>query len=113
MMNRRKLLSRFAGLLGLGFAASKASAKSQLSPIEIAKAWQEPSFRNGLSKAQWEALPPNPAGEIRGGEFNGNLQTAQSSGNNCSGNNCSGNSCSGNNCSGNNCSGNNCSGNRC
>ena len=111
MSDRRKFLSRFAGLLGLVFASSKANAKVQLTPEEIVKAWEDPVFRNSLTKDQWDALPPNPAGEIRSGEFKGNLQIA--SGNNCSGNNCSGNSCSGNNCSGNNCSGNNCSGNSC
>jgi len=117
MDSRRKFLSRLTAILGLGLAANKASANAQLSPLEIVKAWEDPSFRNSLSKAQWDALPPNPAGEIRGGEFNGDLQMVASgdncSGNNCSGNNCSGNNCSGNNCSGNSCSGNNCSGNNC
>lgn len=110
-MHRRKLLYRFAGLLGLGFVASQANAKIQLSPKEIARAWQDPSFRNRLTRDQWDALPPNPAGQIKSGEFNGSFQMA--SGNDCSGNNCSGNNCSGDNCSGNNCSGNNCSGNSC
>ena len=121
MVDRRKLLSRLAGLFGAGLAASQANAKTLLTPEEIVKAWQDPSFRNRLSKEQWDALPPNPAGEVRSGQFKGDLQMASGnncsgnncSGNNCSGNNCSGNSCSGNNCSGNNCSGNNCSGNNC
>jgi mersacidin/lichenicidin family type 2 lantibiotic len=111
MVDRRKLLTRLAGLFGIGMAASQANAKGLLSAEEIVKAWQDPSFRNSLSKEQWDALPPNPAGEVRSGQFKGDLQMA--SGNNCSGNNCSGNNCSGNNCSGNSCSGNNCSGNNC
>ena len=98
MVDRRKLLSRLAGLFGAGLAASQANAKTLLTPEEIVKAWQDPSFRNRLSKEQWDALPPNPAGEVRSGQFKGDLQMA--SGNNCSGNNCSGNNCSGNNCSG-------------
>lgn len=105
-MDRRKFVSWSLGMAGLGLFASKSNANVLLSPEEIVKAWQDPSFRESLSNKQWEALPPNPAGEIRGGEFKGNVQLA--SGNNCSGNNCSGNNCSGNNCSGNNCSGNNC-----
>ena len=111
MIGRRKFVVSLFGLLGLGFIGSKASAKTELSPEDVVKAWEDPSFRSRLSEAQWAALPPNPAGEIKSGEFNGNIELA--SGNNCSGNNCSGNSCSGNNCSGNNCSGNNCSGNNC
>ena len=121
MVDRRKILSRLAGLIGVGMATSQANAKVLLTPEEIVKAWQDPSFRNNLSKEQWDLLPPNPAGEVRSGQFKGDLQMASGnncsgnncSGNNCSGNNCSGNSCSGNNCSGNNCSGNNCSGNNC
>ena len=121
MLNRRKFLSRFGVILGLGIAGSRANAKNQLSPEEIVKAWEDPTFRNSLSKSQWDALPPNPAGEIKNGQFKGDWLMASGnncsgnncSGNNCSGNNCSGNSCSGNNCSGNNCSGNNCSGNNC
>ena len=110
-MDRRKFFSFSLGLFGLGLAATKANAIAKLSPEEIVKAWEDPSFRNSLSQQQWDALPPNPAGDIRSGEFKGNIQLA--SGNNCSGNNCSGNNCSGNGCSGNNCSGNNCSGNSC
>jgi mersacidin/lichenicidin family type 2 lantibiotic len=110
-MNRRKFFSLSFGMIGLGLFASKTNANVQLSPEEIVKAWQDPSFRNSLSKKQWEALPPNPAGEIRSGEFKGNVQLA--SGNSCSGNSCSGNSCSGNSCSGSSCSGNSCSGNSC
>ena len=110
-MNRRKLFAHVLGVCGLGFLGSKASAKAQLTSDQIIRAWQDPVFRGSLTKEQWEALPPNPAGDLRSGEFKGNLQMA--SGNNCSGNNCSGNNCSGNNCSGNNCSGNNCSGNNC
>ena len=100
MNMRRKLLLRLAGLVGLGIA-SKASAKIQLSPDEIAKAWEDPTFRNSLSKEQWNALPTNPAGNVTTGEFKGDMQLA--SGNSCSGNSCSGNSCSGNSCSGNRC----------
>ena len=100
-MDRRKFFSFSLGIFGLGLAASKASANVQLSPEDIVKAWQDPTFRNSLSKKQWEALPPNPAGEVRSGEFKGNIQVA--SGNDCSGNNCSGNNCSGNSCSGNRC----------
>ena len=119
MIDRRKLLTRLASLVGLGVAASKVNAK--LSTEEIVRAWQDPAFRNSLSKEQWEALPANPAGMVKSGEFKGDFQLASGnncsgnncSGNNCSGNNCSGNSCSGNGCSGNNCSGNNCSGNNC
>ena len=116
MSDRRKFLTHFLGLAGLGLLGSKASAKTELTKEEIVKAWQDPEFRNSLTEAQWDSLPSNPAGEIKGGEFKGNLQIASGnscSGNNCSGNNCSGNNCSGNNCSGNNCSGNNCSGNSC
>ena len=113
---RRNFLSTLATLLGGGLAANKVNAAAQLSPDQIARAWQDPDFRRSLTQEQWEALPPNPAGEIRRGEFKGDLQMASGnfcSGNNCSGNNCSGNNCSGNNCSGNSCSGNNCSGNNC
>ena len=70
---RRKLLLRLAGLAGLG-VASKANAKIQLSPDEIAKAWQDPSFRNSLSKEQWDALPSNPAGKVTSGEFKGDIR---------------------------------------
>lgn len=108
---RRKLLLRLAGLIGFGVASTKIQAKIQLSSDEIARAWQDPSYRNSLSKEQWDSLPANPAGNVKSGEFKGDIQLA--SGNNCSGNNCSGNNCSGNNCSGNACSGNNCSGNGC
>ena len=96
MIGRRKFVVSLFGLLGLGFIGSKASAKTELSPEDVVKAWEDPSFRSRLSEAQWAALPPNPAGEIKSGEFNGNIELA--SGNNCSGNNCSGNRCSGNNC---------------
>ncbi|MEY4277663.1 MAG: hypothetical protein RI975_929 [Pseudomonadota bacterium] len=116
MNNRRKILARFAGFFGLGLAGASANAKSQLTPEQIVKAWEDPSFRSSLTKEQWEALPPNPAGEVRSSEFKGDIKMASGnfcSGNNCSGNNCSGNNCSGNNCSGNNCSGNSCSGNNC
>jgi mersacidin/lichenicidin family type 2 lantibiotic len=117
MIDRRKFVLQCLGLLGLGFIGSKARAKTELSPEDIVKAWEDPSFRSRLSQSQWDALPPNPAGEIKSGEFNGNLELAASgnacSGNNCSGDNCSGNNCSGNNCSGDNCSGNNCSGDNC
>ncbi len=108
---RRKIFSIFAALLGGAFTAKKVSASLEMSPEDVARAWQDPEYRNTLSKKQWESMPANPAGEVREGQFKGNL--AQISGNNCSGNNCSGNNCSGNNCSGNNCSGNNCSGRRC
>jgi mersacidin/lichenicidin family type 2 lantibiotic len=101
MEDRRKLFSRLAGLIGLGLASSKSNAKIQLSTDDIVRAWQDPSFRNALTKEQWEALPSNPAGEVRSGELRGDLQVA--SGNSCSGNSCSGNSCSGNSCSGNRC----------
>ena len=114
-MQRRKFMAKLVGLLGLSFLSIKANAiaskKDLLSPEDIAKAWEDPKFRNSLTEAQWSSLPQNPAGELNNGEFSGNLQIA--SGNNCSGNNCSGNNCSGNNCSGNNCSGNSCSGNNC
>ncbi len=85
MNMRRKLLLRLAGLVGLGIA-SKANAKIQLSPDEIAKAWEDPKFRNSLSKEQWDALPTNPAGNVTTGEFKGDMQLA--SGNSCSGNRC-------------------------
>ena len=114
-MQRRKFMAKLVGLLGLSFLSIKANAiaskKDLLSPEDIAKAWEDPKFRNSLTEAQWSSLPQNPAGELNNGEFSGNLQIA--SGNNCSGNNCSGNNCSGNSCSGNNCSGNNCSGYNC
>lgn len=108
---RRKLLLRLAGLIGFGVASTKIHAKIQLSSDEIARAWQDPSYRNSLSKEQWSALPSNPAGNVTSGEFKGDMLLA--SGNSCSGNSCSGNSCSGNSCSGNSCSGNSCSGNSC
>ena len=116
MKNRRSFLMAWTGILGL-FLGENASAKTaELTPEQVIKAWKDPAFRNKLTKEQWESLPPNPAGDIRGGEFRGNLVAYSGddcSGNNCSGNNCSGNNCSGNNCSGNNCSGNSCSGNNC
>ena len=111
MSDRRKFMSRFAGLLGLAFGASNTNAKTQLSTEDVIRAWEDTKFRSSLTEEQWNALPQNPAGQLRTGEFQGDLQLA--SGNNCSGNSCSGNNCSGNNCSGNNCSGNNCSGNSC
>ena len=116
MIDRRRFFIKgILGVFGLSFIGAKARAKTELSPDDIVKAWEDPSFRSRLSEAQWDALPSNPAGEIKGGEFNGNIELADhhNSGNSCSGNNCSGNNCSGNNCSGNNCSGNNCSGNNC
>lgn len=111
MSDRRRFMHSLAGVLGLGFVASKVNAEPTLSPRDIARAWRDPAYRKTLSQAQWDSLPTNPAGELRSGEFGGTFQLA--SGNNCSGNNCSGNGCSGNNCSGNGCSGNNCSGNNC
>lgn len=112
---RRGLLSSVAGLFGL--AVSSRVEASKLTPAEIVRAWEDPSFRAKLTEAQWGALPENPAGKLTNSQFSGDLHSQVSwnacSGNNCSGNNCSGNNCSGNNCSGNGCSGNNCSGNSC
>jgi mersacidin/lichenicidin family type 2 lantibiotic len=110
MLERRKIITRFLSILGLGVMGFGGGARARLSPEDVVRAWEDPSYRNSLSEAQWDALPPNPAGETKSGEFKGDLAN---SGNNCSGNNCSGNNCSGNNCSGNNCSGDNCSGNNC
>ena len=117
MKSRRGVLASFIAF-GVSAVFSKKSEASfetrkasELSNEEIAAAWDDPVSRNRLSEEQWAALPSNPAGKIKSGEFGGNIEMA--SGNNCSGNNCSGNNCSGNNCSGNNCSGNNCSGNAC
>ena len=119
-MKRRNFLTQLTAVLGLGIVSEKANSISHkndtLSPEDIAKAWENPEFRESLTEAQWESLPQNPAGDLNSGEFSGNLQMASGnscSGNNCSGNNCSGDNCSGNNCSGDNCSGNNCSGNNC
>ena len=111
MSERRNFLKVCLGILGVGVLGSRGSAKASLSTEDVVKAWEDPSYRKHLTEAQWEALPPNPAGEIKSGEFKTNL--AQSSGDYCSGNSCSGNNCSGNNCSGDNCSGNNCSGDNC
>jgi len=98
-------------MLGAAGVASRATASKELSKEEIVKAWEDPAFRKSLSAEQWEAMPFNPAGEIKAGQFDGNMMMA--SGNGCSGNGCSGNGCSGNGCSGNGCSGNGCSGNGC
>lgn len=102
MKTRRQVLGWLSGLIGLSIASAKAHSSVQLSREDIARAWEDPEFRSKLTEEQWNALPPNPAGEISSGEHRGNFHIA--SGNFCSGNNCSGNNCSGNNCSGNNCS---------
>ena len=116
-INRRNFFSKFLAVFGI----TAVTSKSVLSDEEIAKAWEDPEYRDSLTDEQWNSLPNNPAGDIENGQYSGNLSASTTnycsgnncSGNNCSGNNCSGNSCSGNNCSGNNCSGNNCSGNSC
>lgn len=110
---------RFVAALGsfFGIAVTSRSESAKLSQEQIARAWEDPSFRAQLTEAQWNELPENPAGKLSSSQFSGDLHAQVSwnacSGNNCSGNNCSGNNCSGNNCSGNSCSGNNCSGNNC
>ena len=105
-MERRDFVTKFFAIIGAAGIASKATASKSLSDKEIIKAWEDPSFRKSLSDEQWEAMPFNPAGEVKAGQFEGNMMMA--SGNNCSGNGCSGNGCSGNGCSGNSCSGNYC-----
>ena len=96
---RRGFFTKLLGIIGVVAIVPRSS----LSNEEIARAWEDPEFRNSLTEDQWNKLPQNPAGNIENGEFSGDLVAA--SGNNCSGNNCSGNNCSGNNCSAGPCGG--------
>jgi mersacidin/lichenicidin family type 2 lantibiotic len=115
---RRGVLGAFGlGIAGTAGAKAKESSTMELSPEDIVRAWEDPTFREKLTDAQWAALPAHPAGKMTSGQFLGGRHAQVSwnacSGNSCSGNSCSGNSCSGNSCSGNSCSGNSCSGNSC
>lgn len=92
-------------------------ASYDLSSHDIARAWQDPEFRQSLSIEQIAGLPANPAGDVQYTSRTGNtanfVKLAFASGNDCSSDNCSSSNCSSSNCSSDNCSSSNCSSNNC
>jgi len=95
--------------------------KTELTPRDIVRAWEDPSFRARLPANLRMLLPEHPAGAVRLAQGGGSRVSEYSnfgscdncSSSNCSSSNCSSDNCSSTNCSSDNCSSSNCSGNVC